>query len=75
MAEALVTLARLEERHSETRADLERVTAEQGDHGKRLRTLEVALPPLVETRGYIVKALVAIIGMVGTALIGLVLMK
>ena len=70
-----MTLARLEERHSETRADLERVTAEQSGHSLRLRSIEIALPPLIETRGYIVKALVALCSMVGAALVGLVLIK
>lgn len=75
MADAMVTLARLDERQSENRDALERVATEQAKHAERLRTVEIALPPLVEMRGYVVKALVALCGMVGAALVGLVLIK
>ena len=109
--DAVVTIARLEERHAETREAINRcfqsaeknanailaVKAESesafrqiaGDATReatmlrnevseiklKLTAIEGRMKPLEEMRGFVVKAVIGVVGMVGIALVGLVLVK
>lgn len=75
ISEVLVTLAGLEIGHSTTRAGLEKLELKTEKIDSRVAQIEVLLPQLVETRFYLVKAMAAIVGMLGIALAGLVLIK
>ena len=75
-------LAVLEERHAETRDGLERSFDEiqklqDYQRGLEARThlIEVEIPGLRETRGWVVKAIIGVITLVGVAIVGLVLIK
>lgn len=109
--DAVVTIARLEERHAETREAINRcfqsaeknaaailsVKAESeasyrqiaSDASReatmlrnevseiklKLTAIEGRMKPLEEMRGFVVKAVIGVVGMVGIALVGLVLAK
>ena len=109
--DAVVTIARLEERHAETREAINRcfqsaeknaaaildvkanseatykqIAADALKESAALRTevaeiklkltaIEGRMKPLEEMRGFVVKAVVAVVGLVGAALVGLVLVK
>ena len=109
--DAVVTIARLEERHAETREAINRclqsadknanailaVKAESeaafrqiasdatreatmlrnevSEIKLKLTAIEGRMKPLEEMRGFIVKAVIGVVGMVGIALVGLVLAK
>lgn len=75
ISDALVTLATLEVKHSETRAGLERLTKSHDENEKRISVMEVSLPPLLEARMYLMRGAAGVIGAVGLALVGLVLVK
>lgn len=75
MSDALVTLATLEVRHSATRAGLEKLEKCTEEHGRRLGAIEVMLPLLVEARGYVLKAMLSVVGLVAVSVAGLVLVK
>ena len=75
-------IAQLELKHAETRDALERAFAEIAKHktecdriDERLRATEFELPALVEMRIKFDKALYSVVGLVGVALVGLVLAK
>jgi predicted nucleic acid-binding Zn-ribbon protein len=68
-------LAILEERHAETRDGLARAFAEIKSNHDRLDAVEAALPPLKEARGWIITAMLGIVGAFGFAMIGLVLAR
>lgn len=81
IAEAMVAIARLEERHQETRESLGRafdrlgaIEKTQADHRVELVTLRSDIKPLQESRGWLVTAVLAVVGIVGAAVIGLVVM-
>lgn len=109
--QATVTIARLEERHAETREAINRcfqsaeknaeailavkancesaykqiahdaaresvaLRTEVAEINLKLTVIEGRMKPLEEMRGFVVKAVVAVVGLVGAALIGLVLVK
>lgn len=98
--DAVVTIARLEERHAETREAINRcfqsaeknaaailgVKADASAESAALRTevteinlklaaLEGRIKPLEEARGFLVAAAVSVVGLVGAAMVGLVLVK
>lgn len=109
--DAVVTIARLEERHAETREAINRcfqsaeknasaildvkagaesayrqiasdatreaaaLRSEVAEIKLKLTAIEGRMKPLEEMRGFVVKAVVAVVGLVGAALIGLVLVK
>lgn len=75
-------IAQLELKHAETRESLERAFDEisklQSEHNTidtRVRCVEIEMPALVEARRKIDKALYSIVGLVGLAVIGLVIAK
>lgn len=82
IAQAMDKIARLEERHQETRASLGRafdrldsIEKTQGELRVTLVRLEAAIVPLQESRGWMVKGMLALTGLVGFSVIGLVLVK
>jgi chromosome segregation ATPase len=75
-------IAHLELKHAETRESLERAFSEITKLQEgcvhidgRMRTVEIEMPSLVEARKRIDHALYSIVGIVGMAVIGLVLVK
>lgn len=98
--DAVVTIARLEERHAETREAINRcfqsaeknanailaVKADNEERGALLRSeyealkfrlaqIEARISPLEELRGVAMKGVWALVGIVGMALVGLVVVK
>ena len=98
--DAVVTIARLEERHAETREAINRcfqsaeknanvILAVKADNEERvallrseyealkfrLAQIEARISPLEELRGVAMKGVWALVGIVGMALVGLVLVK
>lgn len=109
--DAVVTIARLEERHAETREAINRcfksaennaaaivavkteseaayrqiasdaareatmLRSEVSEIKLKLTAIEGRMKPLEEMRGFVVKAVIGVVGMVGIALVGLVLVK
>ena len=68
-------LAILEERHAETRDGLNRAFSEIKASKDRIDAVETALPALKEARGWMISAILAVVGAVGLAIVGLVLAK
>lgn len=75
-------IVKLEMQHAETRAGLERAfeeitksrtTCEKCD--ERLRTVELDMPGLRETRGWVLRLMLGVVGVVGLAVVGLVIIK
>lgn len=82
IADAMVKIARLEERHQETRESLgrafDRMDASdkvQARHTVELATLQEQIKPLKEVRSWVVSGVLAVFGLVGLAVVGLVLVK
>ena len=78
--DAIVTIARLEERHTETRAAIAQCTASiqrheaaVGEMRLQLAGVEGRIKPLEEQRKLVMRAVVYVSGAVGMALLGLVL--
>lgn len=65
-------LARLEERHVETRQAMERAFGEIGKLDVRTDAIEARLPPLEETRSWVVRGLIGVMCVVGMAVLKLV---
>lgn len=82
IAKSTSQLAQLEIRHAETRDGLERAFDEIGCLQKtdketdlRLKAIEVDMPGLKETRSWVLRAMLAVLGVVGTAMVGMVVLK
>lgn len=74
-AASLHTLTVLEVKHEETREALGRAFSELKDHDTRLETIETAMPGLKEARGWAVRGLLAIVSVVGMAILALVIVS
>lgn len=74
IGQALVLLARLEERHANTQDKVSGLEKTVTDNGGRIGALEKVVPGLVETRGWVVTGLLAGVGMIGIAVVKLVLL-
>lgn len=79
IADAVTKIARLEERHSETREGLsrafsriERLDARLAEDRLEIERIKGQMEPLKETRKWIVGGIISIVGIVGTAVITLV---
>ena len=70
--DSLQVLVRLEERHAETREALSRAFGDIEKVELRLSTIEQHMPGLVEMRGWVIMGMLGIAGLVGVALVGLV---
>lgn len=62
MADTLSAVVRMEERLTEGREALSRAFNELDDHERRLKKVEVDLPPLKESRKWITGGIVALMG-------------
>lgn len=72
IAESMQALVRLEERHAQTQASVERCFKEIEDHEHRLRELEKSEPLQKLTTRWVIGGVVTIITLIITALVGLV---
>ena len=75
MTDALQTLARLDERDTATQQRLIDGAKTMADMQARLAAIELHMPGLKEIRGLIIKAVVGVLGVVGMAVLALVLHK
>lgn len=80
IAKSTNQLAQLEIRHAETRDGLERAFDEIGriqtsdkEIDTRLKLIEVEMPGLKETRSWVLRAMLAVLSVVGLAVVGLAL--
>lgn len=80
IADALEAIARLEERHSETREAIGRAFREVADMKRdasdarlALESLKGQIAPLQESRRWMIAGMLGVVGLVGAAVIGLVL--
>lgn len=70
--ESLKTLTRLDVKHDETRDGLGRAFTLIEDHEKRMRAIEVEMPTVKLGRGWMFRAMTGIVGIVGLAVVYLV---
>lgn len=82
IADAMAQIARLEEKHTETRDAIGRAFSEIGELKREtahvrmeLVAIRGELKPLQESRSWINAAMLGIVALVGTAVIGLVLIQ
>lgn len=90
IGESLVILARIDERHIAIAENLEKVLDTQNAQAarlavlerslpneldKRLGSIEMAMPGLTETRKWVMSGILAGVGMIGVAVVSLVLVK
>ena len=71
--DSLQVLVRLEERHAETREALSRAFGDIEKVENRLKNIELHMPGLVEMRGWVIMGMLGIAGLVGVALVGMVI--
>lgn len=71
----LEKLVRLEERHTESREALGRAFVELQANRKDIDAIKIALPPLQETRKWVVSGIIGLVGMVLVALVGMVIIN
>lgn len=67
VSETLGKLAVLEQRHLETREDIERSFSEIKALNERMRAVELDMPMLRQIKNWIVSGVVAVVGVVGMA--------
>ncbi len=65
VADSLTAFVRLEERHAALIKQVEAVVEELGEHSKRLDSIDIKIPPLVETRKWIISGTLGIVALVG----------
>lgn len=75
IAESVRSIAVLEERHANTAQAIERSFSAMEKLEVRIRAIEVELPGLKEIRGWVVGGVLSISGIVGAAVIALVVVK
>lgn len=71
--ESLKTLTRLDVKHDETRTGLVRAFTQLEDHEERMRQIEMEMPTVKQARSWIFSGAMGIVGMVGMAVVYLVL--
>lgn len=71
--ESLKTLTRLDVKHDETRDGLGRAFISLEDHEKRMRVIEAEMPTIKLGRGWLFAGVIGVIGLLGTAIVHLVL--
>ncbi len=71
--ESLKTLTRLDVKHDETRTGLGRAFISLEDHEKRMRLIEEEMPTVKLARGWVVAGVIGIVGMLGMAMLHLVM--
>lgn len=75
IAASLHTLTSLGVRHEETRDALGRAFDELKQHDARLENIETVMPGLKEARGWAVRGMLAVVSVVGIAVMGLVIVS
>lgn len=73
IADALTILTKIDAKHEAAAADIADNASYTRNVDARLQEIEKVIPQLMEVRGWIVRGVVAVIGMVGVALVGLVI--
>lgn len=80
IADSMAMLARLEERHTETREALSRAFKETGEARRdtadirlAIESLKGQIAPLQESRRWMIAGMLGVVSLVGVAVIGLVL--
>lgn len=73
IAETMHMLTRLETQHEITAKSVGRVFDKTEKLEQRIEAIEIVMPGLKETRSWIVSGVLAVIGMLGVSVIGLVL--
>ena len=68
IAEGMERIARLEERHSNANAAIERAFTKINNHDERLAALEVQQPITVMVRNWVITGVVGVVGLLGTQL-------
>lgn len=71
--ESLKTLTRLDVKHDETRDGLGRAFVSLEDHEKRMRVIEAEMPTIKLGRGWLFAGVIGVIGLLGMAIVHLVL--
>lgn len=69
---AMAVLVKHEVVMEQNAREVSQLRAEQGDLSRRLYAVEAELPQLKETRGWVIKAVLAVAGVVGLAIVALV---
>ena len=70
--DSLQSLVRLEERHIETKQSINRAFVELKSVDDRVKDIEIEIPALKEVRGWIITGVLGVMGLVGIALLTLV---
>lgn len=73
IAENLTQLTALEQKHIETREALGRAFSELKDHDVRIKAVEIEMPTLKLTRGWVITGVIGIVTLVGIAATSLVI--
>ena len=71
--DSLKTLTRLDVKHDETRTGLGRAFTMLEDHEERVRQIEGEMPTVKQARSWIFSSAMGVVGMVGMAVVYLVL--
>lgn len=69
LADNMALLTQVVTRQEQDRKDLDRLYGDHRDIAKRVQVIEVALPPLVESRAWVVKWVVGIVSLVIAAVV------
>jgi hypothetical protein len=75
ITDALQSLVRIEERQISTAERLNTGAGKMSDHEARIRAIEKEMPGLIEQRKWVVGGVLAGIGLIGMALLKLVLIS
>lgn len=75
LTEAMTQVVRLEVKHDQVAAGTSALRDRQDLLDRRVDVLEREMPGLVEARQWIVRAMVTVVGLVGMAVIGLVVIR
>ena len=75
LTEAMTAVVKLEVKHDQVAMSTTALRDRQDLLDKRIDVIERDMPALIEARSWIIRAMLAVIGVVGLALVGLVVTK
>jgi hypothetical protein len=75
LSEAMASVVRLEVKHDATSLNLQAIRDKQDLLDKRIGMIDQEMPALRETRQWVVRAMVTVVGVVMLAVLGLVIVK